>query len=461
MYPTYVISEEQVIRVMQVKEDYLNDVKAKEIKPSKLSETVSAFANAGGGDIYIGISEIEKGGKKRVWDGFDSTENANDIIQSLFNAHPFGNHLKFEFLENTLMSGHVLHITVRKVKEIVKSTSGDVFVRVGAGKVKIDSEEKMARLRLDKGIVSFEDEWVETPLHAVENSVAIIDFVLSVIPSSEPIVYLKNQELVKEGFVKVSGVILFADEPPVYLPKRCSAKILRYKTKDDSIGREFLDGQPITIEGNAYNVIRGAVSKTKEIVETIKKLTPEGLQDVRYPDETLHEIVTNAILHRDYSIVADVQIRIYDNRVEIESPGRLPGHVTVQNILDTQSARNPTIVRLINKFPDPPNKDVGEGLNTAFDAMRSLRLKEPIIEEKENTVLVTIRHESLSSPEQIVMEYLQTNQEISNRVARELTGIKSENTMKNVFLRLKERGELEQIPGRMGPRAAWRKVKKS
>jgi len=48
MYPTYTISDEQVIRVMQVKEDYLNDVKSKEIKPSKLSETISAFANAAG-----------------------------------------------------------------------------------------------------------------------------------------------------------------------------------------------------------------------------------------------------------------------------------------------------------------------------------------------------------------------------------------------------------------------------
>lgn len=461
MYPTYTVSDEQVIRVMQVKEDYLNDVKSKEIKPAKLSETVSAFANAAGGDIYIGICEVEKGGKKRVWDGFDSTEGANDIIQSLFNAHPFGNHLKFEFLENPNMSCYVLHITVRKVKEIVKSTSGEVFVRVGSGKVKIDTDEKLARLRLDKGIISFEDEWVEAPLHVVENSVAMIGFVLSVIPSSEPLVYLKNQELVKDGFAKVSGIILFADEPAVNLPKRCSIKILRYKTKDDSIGREFLNGQPLTIEGNAYTVIKEAVSKTKQIVETIKKLTLEGLEDVRYPDETLHEIVTNAVLHRDYSMASDVQIRIYDNRVEIESPGRLPGHVTVKNILDNQSARNPTIVRLINKFPDPPHKDVGEGLNTAFDAMRSLRLKDPIIEEKENTVLVTIRHEPLASPEQIVMEYLETHEEINNRTARELTGIKSENSMKNVFIRLKERGELEQIAGRMGSRAAWRKAKRS
>jgi ATP-dependent DNA helicase RecG len=46
-----------------------------------------------------------------------------------------------------------------------------------------------------------------------------------------------------------------------------------------------------------------------------------------------------------------------------------------QTALNEQSARNPKIVRLINKFPDPPNKDVGDGLNTAFEAMKKLRLR--------------------------------------------------------------------------------------
>lgn len=176
-----------------------------------------------------------------------------------------------------------------------------------------------------------------------------------------------------------------------------------------------------------------------------------------YPEDALHEVITNAVLHRDYSIVADVQIRIFDNRVEIESPGRLPGHVTTTNILDTQSARNPSLVRLINKFPDPPNKDVGEGLNTAFRAMEALRLKPPVILEKDASVLVVIRHESLGSPEELIMKYMETHEEITNSIARDITGIKSENTMKNVFLRLKARNMLEPIPERKGSASAWRK----
>jgi ATP-dependent DNA helicase RecG len=184
------------------------------------------------------------------------------------------------------------------------------------------------------------------------------------------------------------------------------------------------------------------------------------MESITYPEEALHEILTNSVLHRDYSIAADVQVRVFDNRVEIESPGTLPGHVTVHNIAKTQFARNPKLVRLINKFVNPPNKDVGEGINTAFEAMGKLRLKKPEIEEREGSVVVTLRHESLASPEQMVMEYLNTADEITNSDARELTGIKSENTMKQVFYKLRDSGQLEQIKV-AGKKPAWRRVRKT
>lgn len=456
MYPAYKITDEQASSILATQENYLNDIKAKEIRPAKLSETISAFANAAGADVYIGIGENKALGT-RTWDGFADPEAANDFFHVLFAAHPFGNHLKFEFLQNENQPGLVLHIIVKKVKEIVKSSAGDIYVRVNAGKQKIDTPEKLKRLELDKGITTFENEWVEAPLRAVENSNSIINFLLNVIPSGEPATYLNNQELIKERHAKVSGILLFCDEPAIYLPKRSSIKLMRYKTKDDDIGREFLDGVPLTIEGDIYNLIYRAVEAAKKQIEKIKKLGEEGLENITYPEETLHEVITNAVLHRDYSIVADIQIRIFDNRVEIESPGRLPGHVTTKNILDTQSARNPSIVRLVNKFPNPPNKDVGEGLNTAFRAMEALRLKPPKIEEKEASVLVVISHESLGSPEELVMSYMENHDEITNGQAREITGIKSENSMKNVFIRLKTRGLLEPIPERKGSASAWRK----
>jgi ATP-dependent DNA helicase RecG len=76
---------------------------------------------------------------------------------------------------------------------------------------------------------------VEIPISKVENSLSIIHFIINVIPSGEPITYLSNQDLIKVGYCRVSGVLLFCDEPAVYLPKRSSVKIMRYKTKGSGL----------------------------------------------------------------------------------------------------------------------------------------------------------------------------------------------------------------------------------
>src|SRR5277367_6065336 len=131
----------------------------------------------------------------------------------------------------------------------------------------------------------------------------------------------------------VAGVLLFSDEPQATLPKRSAIKVLRYGSREEEGRREQLAGDPLTIEGCVYNQLAVAVETTKRIIEDVRTLTPLGLSEVKYPDETLHEIIPNAVLNRDYSIPADVQVRIFDDRIEVESPGRLPGHITEENIL--------------------------------------------------------------------------------------------------------------------------------
>jgi len=321
----------------------------------------------------------------------------------------------------------------------------------------VEDKDGLKRLELDKGISSFEDNSLNSKLADITNSETAIEFILTVVPTSEPEPWLAKQNLIDGGKPTVAGTILFSDEPQAALPKRSAIKLYRYQTKNEEGSRDALVFDPMTIEGCAYDQIKDAVKKTKEIIERISKLGEKSLEKISYPDDTLHEIITNAVLHRDYSIPSDVHVRIYDNRIEVESPGRLPGHVTKDNILREQSARNPKIVRIINKFPDPPNKDVGEGLNTAFEAMRKLDLQPPEIEERENSVVIHIRHAPLASPHDVVMSYLKNHDEVSNGIVRELTGIGSENVVKQVFLDLAKRKMLEKVPGKKGSASAWRK----
>lgn len=439
-------------------EGHFIDLKSKAIKPAKLTETISAFANTSAGEIFVGVVENDIGEQKnRKWEGFADVEEANGLIQAVESLSPLGNHYKAIFYRAESEKGLVLHLIIYKHLKILRASNGKAFIRRGAQKLPVETDEAIKRLNYDKGISTFEDEATNIPIESITNSTVTLEFMLDVVPMSEPEVWLKAQMVLISDKPSVAGVLLFAEEPQAALPKRSAIKIYRYSSKKDSGERDSLVFDPITIEGHIYKLIEDSRNKVKEIVEGIQKLGPQGLENVVYPEEALQEIITNAVIHRDYSIPKDIHVRIFDNRVEVESPGRFPGHITLENILEEQNARNPKIIRLINKFPNPPNKDVGEGLKTAFEAMNKLRLKKPEITEGENSVLVALKHESLASPEQMVMDYLRTHKEITNSIGRDLTGIKSENSMKDVFYRLRDREDIEPVPGKKGRSSAWKK----
>jgi ATP-dependent DNA helicase RecG len=457
------ISIDQRDLILALPEGHFHDLKSKDIAPGKLTKTISGFANAAGGELYVGIDERAGpgGAKIRSWRGFADPEEANGHIQAFEQTSPLGTYVRATFLRAVSEAGLVLQLEILKTRDIVTATDGVAYVRRGAQNLPQTTDGQLARLRLDKGITSFETETVRTDPHAVTNSTVVLEFLLSVVPTAEPEAWLRKQLLLVGDNPTVAAVVLFAEVPQAVLPKRCGIKILRYRTTDAVGTRETLAFDPLTIEGWLYDQIATAVKETVRVVEGVQVLGPTGLESIKYPHETLHEIITNAVLHRDYSIAADIQIRVFDNRIEVESPGRLPGHITTQNILTEQFARNGMIVRLINKFPDPPNKDVGEGLNTAFQAMRALRLKDPLIEDRDSSVVVHIRHERLASPEEAILTYLKSHDEINNAVARQITGITSENRVKEVFYRLRDAGKLERVPGRLGSASAWQRPAKN
>lgn len=452
------ISGTQRDTLLALEEGHFADLKAIEVSTKKLGIAVSAFANAAGGDLYIGIGEQEiLGTKVRHWRGFKDQEAANGHLQSLEALFPLGAEYSYEFLSSPGSLGIVLHITVQRTAQIARAHNKKVFVRRGAQNLQVTGAEALRRLELDKGIVSYETQPVNTDLAVLTKSEKLTDFIKNVVPMQTPAMFVRKQSLARGNKPVVAGVLLFAEEPQALLPKS-GVKLFRYRTAAAEGTRETLANEPVSIEGTTYEVIAQAVSRTVAMVEGIQRLGPKGFESVIYPEKALHEIVTNAVLHRDYSMATDVQVRVFENRIEVESPGRLPGHVTTRNILRTQFSRNGVLVRLIHKFPNPPNKEIGEGLNTAFNEMKRSRLKPPLIRESDSSVVVVIRHDRLASPEESVMDYLANHHEITNRIARELTGITSENTMKEVFLRLAKRDLIERVPNRKGASSAWQKA---
>ncbi len=450
------IAPGQASKICAVEEGQFSDVKAIEIKPADLTKTMAAFANTEGGDLYVGIDD-NRSGQPRKWRGFPTVEAANGHLQCFEILFPLGIDIHGDFLRCDIYPGVVLHIQINKTPDIKYASNKLPYIRRGAQNIPVNSDELRKRLEYAKGVASFETEAVPIPQGIITDSDVVKSFIHRVVPDTTPAKWLQKQVLVREGKPTVAGVLLFADEPQAALPKRCGIKVYRYKTNAVEGFREALAFDPRTVEGCLQQQIKSAVAMTVDVVESIPRLGLNKLEYVSYPQEAIHEIITNAVLHRDYSIADDVHIRIFDNRIEIQSPGRLPAHITPENILDERFSRNGAVVRILNKFPNPPNKDVGEGLNTAFRAMTKLGLKHPVIFERDNCVMVVVKHEALASPEEAILDYLESHSTISNAVAREVACVESQQKIKRLFEQMILRGLLERVPGTVTSQAAYRK----
>ncbi|MFO1033972.1 MAG: ATP-binding protein [Hyphomicrobiales bacterium] len=447
MINTINVSNEEAKKLIAQSESHFYDRKSLRITPASVTKSISSFANADGGELIIGI---EDGGD---WIGFSNEEAANSIIDTLERNYNIGEFLNAIFISNESQSGLLLKLEVRKTPEVWKSADGAVYLRRSAQNLKLDAEG-IKRLEYNKGIKTFENNKVEDSISSITNSAQIIEFMLGVVPNAEPEVWLNKQRLIRDGAPTVAGELLFADEPQIVLPK-ANVKIYRYKTSNQEGSRDTLAFDPISVEGPVCSLIASAVAKTIQITESIPVLGESGLEKIVYPVEAIHETITNAVLHRDYSSNDDVHVRIFDNRIEIQSPGRLPAHITVENILSERFARNPALVRFANKFPNAPNKDVGEGLNTTFEKMRGLKLKDPTIVERDGCVIVTLLHEKLASYEDIIVGYLNKFGRINNSKAREICREGSENKMKRIFEGMMASNLIRRVDGLKGKATAY------
>ncbi len=332
-----------------------------------------------------------------------------------------------------------------------------MYQRYGTQSLPIKDPQKIVELSFAKGATSFEDYILkDVPTEQIVESNELISFLREYSPKTDPLEFCLNQNLIdyRTWETKVAGALLFHPCPSAVIPRKCAVKITRYETRDEEPEREHLAEQ-ITLEGSLYSLIYETVDTIKSIMSSVRAWTPDGLKNLQYPPEAIWEVIVNSLIHRDYSISDDVRILIYNNRIEVLSPGRLPGYVTVENILDARYSRNSKIVRTLNRYKNPPNKDLGEGLNTTFQKMKEWGLKEPEIIEDSNYVKVTLPHISLATPSEAILQFLARNEMITNQQARDITGIKSENLVKIEFYKLRDEGFLERVPELKGAKSAW------
>lgn len=453
------IYSKDALALLNRPEDHFFDRKALNVKPAKIQKAAVAFANADGGEIAIGIDdEIDSTTPEKSWNGATKIEDFNPILQALSEVTPTLPH-SFEFLTSVGLPGYVMVIDIQKSSQVHATADKTVYVRTSAQSLPLKDHARILELTYSKGSASFEDQAVVgAKIESIVDAREIRSFLDDYSPKTDPIEFAVNQHLVDvtSWEPKVTGLLLFADNPSAIVPKQCGIRIARYETKEDEPERDHLK-ESILIEGPLYKQIHDAVARLTEIMSSVAIWTTEGLRTVAYPPESVWEILVNAVIHRDYSISDNIHVHVFNDRVEVLSPGRLPGYVTVENILDSRYSRNPKIVRTLSRYKEPPNKDMGEGLNTAYQKMKEWKLKPPVITESGNYVKVTLPHSPLASPEEAILEFLAKNETIRNSQARDITGIRSENEVKRVFLRLAKDDRIERVPGLRGSASQWRR----
>lgn len=221
-----------------------------------------------------------------------------------------------------------------------------------------------------------------------------------------------------------AAVLLFADEPGGLLAShgtRADIRVFHYRGNKVEPGAvPNLLKPPKTIAGPVPRQIALASSYVLDELAAGLTLAASGFRTVhRYPKRVIKEAITNAVIHRDYRLNRDIQIRIFDNRIEVDSPGLFPGTITPANVSKAGSfARNPLIARNLREFPEPPNVDAGEGVRMMFAEMRAANLFPPFFGENRDasqpSVIVTLLNEERPPIWEQVSDWIDRNGPLAN-----------------------------------------------
>ena len=164
----------------------------------------------------------------------------------------------------------------------------------------------------------------------------------------------------------------------------------------------------------------------------------------------MKEAIVNAVIHRDYRLNRDILIRIFDDRLEVDSPGVFPGAITPANIAKAGSkARNPLIAKTLRDFPLPPNFDLNEGVPMMFAEMSAARLYPPQYRQNTETATesVTVTLLNLERPTvwDEVSDWIDRNGVLANADLCRISGVDTLKASKMLKAWV-EQGVLVQLP---------------
>lgn len=188
-----------------------------------------------------------------------------------------------------------------------------------------------------------------------------------------------------------AGMLLFGKNPTIYLPS-ARVRVLKFEGNNFQLGTEMNIIKDKTFDSCLYKTIEQARNFINSQLREFTHLNQDGVFETvpEYPEFAWYEGLVNAVTHRDYSNSGEhITIKLFDDRLEICSPGKLGGFVTLDTMKTKRYSRNPQIARVLNEMGIV--RELNEGVKRIYSEMQSFFLKDPIYSEPDrNSVLLVL-----------------------------------------------------------------------
>jgi ATP-dependent DNA helicase RecG len=348
-------------------EDSTRQFKANVKNSDSLASEMAAFANSEGGTIFIGVAD----------DGTVPGLSREDVVrinQLISNAA--SQHVRSPLTvqtENVRLpeARIVMVLTVPKgIDKPYFDKNGVIWLKCGADKRRVNSKEELRRLFQMSDQFHADELPTKAGIDKLDK-LRFRDFLRDFYKLDYPDTpaeltrLLQNMDLATdEGKLNLAGVLLFAERPE-WIKPQFVIKAIRYPGNDihvsDYIDTEDFSGPMRKVFDDSLAFVMRNLHK----VQAGRGVNAPGTPEI--PEAVFEELLVNALIHRDYLVSATIRLFLFDNRIEIISPGHLPNNLTVEKIrTGISNIRNPILVSFVAKGLLPYH-GLGSGIKRALD----------------------------------------------------------------------------------------------
>ena len=441
----------------------------------KALEAICAFANTEGGILALGVAdEKQENGIARFYGIEENPEALDELIRKVRTQfHPPIDTIGFVRLPCTLRdgkAGHLVLVRTAKSDKVHSIVDDGTWTRLDAGNREMSAAE-ITELSYRRGVRSAESEPVAIDWSLLDTPTWAEFATGRGFGRSRPVPVQMAQlglaeKVSGEWMPRCAAVLLFAEEPGGLLAAhgtRAEVRLVIYQGKAAEAGaKPNMRKPPRTLRGPLIRLIDDTVRTVLDELAQGVELASSGFKAQHlYPERVVKEAIVNAIIHRDYRLNREIIIRIFDDRLEVDSPGVFPGAITPANIASGGSkARNPLVVKTLRDFPVPPNFDLNEGVPMMFAEMAQARLYPPryrqVLDANKENVTVTLLNMERPTVWDEVSHWIDTHDEIANK---DLCKIADVDTLKasKMLMAWVAQGLLEPLPDRAKRNMAYSK----